>query len=74
MPQHSTEYALFEAMEHINAVLKAKRLSIIVSLDIEGAFGSTSWPAIKCELKNRQCPINLIRWAEIAISKIGESM
>lgn len=47
MPQKSTEDSLYNLMQHISMKLKEKEIVTIVSLDIEGAFDSAWWPAIR---------------------------
>ncbi|KAL0852476.1 hypothetical protein ABMA28_000643 [Loxostege sticticalis] len=60
-PQRSTEDSLYDMMTHIKAELRAKKLIVMVSLDIEGAFDSAWWPAIICRLAETGCPRNLRR-------------
>ena len=59
MPQKCTEDSLYDLMKHINNKLLLKKLVLIVSLDIEGAFDSAWWPAIKTRLSEESCPVNL---------------
>ncbi|KAJ2939998.1 hypothetical protein O0L34_g14030 [Tuta absoluta] len=59
MPQKSCEDALYKLMQHINAKLDEKKLIAIVSLDIEGAFDSAWWPAIRVRLAEGNCPTNI---------------
>ncbi|CAK1585006.1 unnamed protein product [Parnassius mnemosyne] len=61
MPQRSTEDSLYEMMQHIKAKIKSKKLVLLVSLDIEGAFDNAWWPAVRCALAKTGCPINLRR-------------
>ncbi|KAJ2941658.1 hypothetical protein O0L34_g14716 [Tuta absoluta] len=61
VPQRSTEDALYDLLQHIKDNLKKKLINLVVSLDIEGAFDSAWWPAIKCRLAEKRCPINLRR-------------
>lgn len=55
-PQRSTEDALYSLVTHLRSELPKKKLITMVSLDIEGAFDSAWWPAIKVRLKEEQCP------------------
>ncbi|CAK1579826.1 unnamed protein product [Parnassius mnemosyne] len=61
MPQRSTEDSLYDMVQHIKAKLKNKKLIVLISLDIEGAFDNAWWPAIRCRLAESGCPINLRR-------------
>ncbi|CAH2207795.1 jg27143, partial [Pararge aegeria aegeria] len=61
VPQRSTEDALYDLVQHIREGLKSKKINLVVSLDIEGAFDSAWWPAIKRRLAEEECPLNLRR-------------
>lgn len=61
MPQRSTEDSLYTLMKHIRSKLEEKKLVTIISLDIEGAFDSAWWPAIRLRLTEENCPWNLRR-------------
>ena len=61
MPQRSTEDALYNLVNQIKVEIKNKKLVTIVSLDIEGAFDSAWWPAIKVRLAEEKCPVNIRR-------------
>ncbi|XP_045450167.1 uncharacterized protein LOC123658921 [Melitaea cinxia] len=61
MPQRSTEDALYTLVEHIRCSLNRKKIAVLVSLDIEGAFDSAWWPKIKERLAEERCP-DSIRW------------
>ncbi|XP_063827121.1 uncharacterized protein LOC135076627 [Ostrinia nubilalis] len=58
-PQRSTEDSLYDMMTHIKSGLKRKKIMVMVSLDIEGAFDSAWWPAIRCRLEELKCPKNI---------------
>ncbi|KAL0861194.1 hypothetical protein ABMA27_009674 [Loxostege sticticalis] len=60
-PQRSTEDSLYVLIQYIRQKLEAKKLMVVVSLDIEGAFDSAWWPAIRCRLAEAGCPPNLRR-------------
>lgn len=60
-PQRSTEDSLYVMMQYIKQKLKEKKLIVIVSLDIEGAFDSAWWPAVRCRLAETGCSPNLRR-------------
>nr|XP_037871018.1 uncharacterized protein LOC119629397 [Bombyx mori] len=59
MPQRSTEDALYTLLERIREKLLDKKLILMVSLDIEGAFDSAWWPAIKVRLVEESCPVGI---------------
>ncbi|CAK1545374.1 unnamed protein product [Leptosia nina] len=61
IPQRSTEDALYDLLSHIKSSLREKKIAALVSLDIEGAFDSAWWPAIRCRLAETGCPKNLRR-------------
>lgn len=61
MPQRSTEDSLYDLMAHVRSQLRERKLITVVSLDIEGAFDSAWWPAIKVRLAEEKCPVNLRR-------------
>ncbi|XP_063835567.1 uncharacterized protein LOC135084759 [Ostrinia nubilalis] len=61
MPQRSTEDALYTLVNHIQGKIKLKKLVTLVSLDIEGAFDSAWWPAIRVRLAEEKCPVNIRR-------------
>lgn len=48
-------------MQNIKENLRKKLINVVVSLDIEGAFNSAWWPAIKNRLLEKRCPQNLRR-------------
>ncbi|CAK1600351.1 unnamed protein product [Parnassius mnemosyne] len=57
MPQRSTEDSLYDMVQYIKAKLKDKKLIVLISLDIEGAFDNAWWPALRCRLAESGCPI-----------------
>lgn len=59
MPQRGTEDALYALMGHIRAEIKAKKIVLLISLDIEGAFDNAWWPALKREMVIKNCPKNI---------------
>ena len=59
MPQRGTEDALYDAMMHIKQELSGKKIVLVVSLDIEGAFDNAWWPSVKNRLLSKGCPRNL---------------
>ncbi|XP_052751319.1 uncharacterized protein LOC128200797 [Galleria mellonella] len=52
LPQRSTEDALYDALNIVKGAIKSKKLAVMVSLDIQGAFDSAWWPAIITELNS----------------------
>ncbi|KAL0852638.1 hypothetical protein ABMA27_016898 [Loxostege sticticalis] len=61
MPQKSTEDALYNLVHRIQGKIELKKLVTLVSLDIEGAFDSAWWPAIRIRLAEERCPVNVRR-------------
>lgn len=59
VPQRGTEDALYDLIAHIRKEIKSKKLVLVVSLDIEGAFDNAWWPVLKQQLINKKCPQNL---------------
>lgn len=59
MPQRSTEDSLYDVVSHMRTERKKKKIVLMVSLDIEGAFDNAWWPAIKRQLLRKGCPQNL---------------
>ncbi|XP_072948186.1 uncharacterized protein [Epargyreus clarus] len=58
-PQRGTEDALYDLMEFVRSEVNNKKIVLMVSLDIEGAFDNAWWPALKHQLKKRKCPGNI---------------
>lgn len=50
MPQKSTEDALYDAVAIIRDAVKHKKIVVMISLDIQGAFDGAWWPGIKQQL------------------------
>jgi ribonuclease HI len=69
MPQKSTEDSLYDLMQHLNKKLSAKKLTTLISLDIEGAFDNAWWPAIKLRLAEERCPLNIRRLMDSYLSQ-----
>lgn len=59
IPQRGTEDALYDLMEHVRSGVNNKKIVVMVSLDIEGAFDNAWWPALKLQLIKRKCPKNI---------------
>lgn len=59
VPQRCTEDSLYDLIHHLRTNIKKKLLNVVISLDIEGAFDSAWWPAVKCQLAKKKCPQNL---------------
>ncbi|CAK1593615.1 unnamed protein product [Parnassius mnemosyne] len=59
MPQRGTEDALYHLLEHIKNEVRNKKIVLVISLDIEGAFDNAWWPALKLQLTKKKCPKNL---------------
>ncbi|GBP80052.1 RNA-directed DNA polymerase from mobile element jockey [Eumeta japonica] len=73
MPQRGTEDSLYDLMTHIYNELSLKKIILMVSLDIEGAFDNAWWPAIRNQLLAHKCPVNLYGMASIAGPTFGIS-
>lgn len=59
VPQRCTEDSLYDLVQHIKDRITQKEICVLVSLDIEGAFDSAWWPAIRNGLVEKECPWNL---------------
>ncbi|GBP98469.1 Putative 115 kDa protein in type-1 retrotransposable element R1DM [Eumeta japonica] len=77
-PQRGTEDALYDLMTHIYQELNLKKIILMVSLDIEGAFDNAWWPALETQLRALGCPVNLhglvrgyLRDREVAVKYAG---
>ncbi|GBP90798.1 Putative 115 kDa protein in type-1 retrotransposable element R1DM [Eumeta japonica] len=51
-----TEDALYDLMTHIYKELNLKKIILMVSLDMEGAFDNAWWPALETQLRAQNCP------------------
>ncbi|GBP79526.1 Retrovirus-related Pol polyprotein from type-1 retrotransposable element R1 [Eumeta japonica] len=58
-PQRGTEDALYDLMTCIYKELNIKKIILMVSLDIEGAFDNAWWPVLETPLRAQNCPVNL---------------
>jgi retron-type reverse transcriptase len=58
-PQKNTADVAMEVRQYIEPHLTNGGVAIIISLDVQGAFGSAGWPAILQRLRNIKCPRNL---------------
>jgi ribonuclease HI len=58
-PQKNTVDAAMEVRQYIEPHLNKGGVAIIISLDVQGAFGSAWWPAILQRLRDIKCPRNL---------------
>jgi ribonuclease HI len=58
-PQRSTEDALFDMVERIREAKGRRRVVILISLDIQGAFDNAAWSIILKELWRKKCPRNV---------------
>ncbi|XP_063634874.1 uncharacterized protein LOC134805513 [Cydia splendana] len=61
MPQKSTEDSLYDLVKVLKQHIIGKRIAILISLDVEGAFDNAWWPKMKAEIAARKCPGNLQR-------------
>ena len=60
-PQKSTTDAAITVKQFIEPELERKRVVIMTSLDVKGAFDAAWWPAILRELREAECPRNLFQ-------------
>ena len=58
-PQKSTTDAVMEAKKYIEHELATRKIVIMTSLDVTGAFDAAWWPSILKGLKDSGCPRNL---------------
>jgi len=57
--QIGTVDAAMEVKKFIGESLRLKQCSVIVSLDVKGAFDAAWWPSILKQLRELKCPKNL---------------
>ena len=60
-PQRGTEDAAMVAKNFIEESLRLKQCTVVVSLDVKGAFDAAWWPSILKQLKEFECPANLYK-------------
>lgn len=58
-PQRSTTDAAIALKEFIYEAFQNGQITVIVSLDVKGAFDSAWWPSVLKALKDFKCPRNL---------------
>ena len=59
IPQKSTTGTTMTVKQFIGPKLERRRVVIMTSLDIKGAFDVACWPAILRGLREAECPQNL---------------
>ena len=59
IPGSSTVEALMKVKNIIEGNLRENNETVLISLDVKGAFNSAWWPSIMQSLKNLSCPKNL---------------
>ncbi|CAH2084371.1 unnamed protein product [Euphydryas editha] len=59
--ERSTEDALYTLVKYVRHNLERRRIVVLISLDIEGAFDNAWWPKIRVRLAEEKCPINIRR-------------
>jgi len=59
IPQNSTKDAAVTVKQFIGPELERRRVVVITSLDVKGAFDAAWWPAILRGLRKAECPRNL---------------
>ncbi|GBP91215.1 hypothetical protein EVAR_60665_1 [Eumeta japonica] len=58
-PERGMGDALYDIMTYIYRELNLKKIILMVSLDIEGAFDNAWWPALSTQLRAYKCPMSL---------------
>ena len=58
-PQRGTVDAVMQVKKFIEERLRLKQCTVIVSLDVKGAFDAAWWPSILKQLRELKCPKNL---------------
>ena len=61
VPGSCTTDALTKLKEIVEENLRDKNYTILISLDVKGAFNAAWWPAILHSLKELKCPKNLYK-------------
>lgn len=60
-PKRAPKTPFYDLMGYIHQKLDLKKLVVMVSLNIEGAFDNAWRPAIRIRLAEEKCPINIRR-------------
>ena len=60
-PQRGTVDTAIEVKNFIEESLRLKQCTVIVSLDVKGAFDAAWWPSILKQLRELKCPKNLYK-------------
>jgi hypothetical protein len=69
MPQKSTTDAAVEAKKLIELELVKRKVVIMTSVDVKGAFDAAWWPSILKGLKDSGCPRNLYNLSKVYFSQ-----
>lgn len=64
MPTRSSENALERIMNQIKSALQNKKRTLLISIDIKGAFNNTCWPEVIWQLKTKFGYNNLTKLVE----------
>jgi hypothetical protein len=70
-PQRGTVDAAREVKNFIEESLRLKQCTVIVSLDVKGAFDAAWWPSILKQLRELKCPRTFTDYQQ-AILAIGK--
>ena len=70
-PQRGTVDAAMVAKNFIEETLRLEQCTVVVSLDVKGAFDAAWRPSILKQLKEFECPANLYRHQRATLA-IGE--
>ena len=63
-PQRGTTDAAMEVKKYTEESLRLKQSTVIVSLDVKGAFDAAWWPNILKQLREHKCPKKLYNLSE----------
>ena len=69
MPQTSTTDAALAVKKYVEEGFRSGEVTVLVSLDVEGAFNSAWWPSILKGLRDCGCPRNLQNLTKSYLSK-----
>jgi len=68
-PQRSTEDAISFVCDKVYKQFNIKAFTLLVSLDIKGAFDSAWWPQILNQLRTNKCPENIYKLLKSYLSE-----
>jgi len=68
-PRKSTTDATLAVKDYIDEGIRQGHITILISLDVRGAFDRAWWPSILHALKELNCPKNLFELARSYFSE-----